>query len=407
MKNKNESVKELERGKDYISKYVDVIMIDRKGNHGDSGFIDGRFEKNISCSKPIEWREATVEEVIEAFRKHLNHRFGEDWRTMKIKERHPGSNPHLHINDGSWDVEIYKEYDGWNVWNKNGLIYCNGIWVERLEEVEESKIHIKDAIKENTVIHCETEEEAERILGMAHELGYKWWIGKNYENNTEWRICKSTMCYDLFNGSYRDYGYSKENNYTIIPSAQIADFEEKKSTDWTPPPEDIESMNKKEKEKEIIKKYKLKKWYPSLPKSLTVGDIVSPWRIDSEYYHVPHDRNETIYKEEVENNPGFWELIEEEKTKPLFITDDGVEVFDRDTIVYNVRNNSFEKIEISAVYLNKHDFEHKVFFHKSNADKYIWQNKRVFSYEDFQRWGCLHYESEVTIRELAKKRSKE
>ena len=89
---------------------------------------------------------------------------------------------------------------------------------------------------------------------------------------------------------------------------------------------------------------------------------------------------------EVENNPDFWELIEEEKTKPLFITDDGVEVFDRDTIVYNVRNNSFEKIEISAVYLNKHDFEHKVFAHESNADEYIWRNKRLFSYNDIEKF---------------------
>lgn len=92
---------------------------------------------------------------------------------------------------------------------------------QSVEKLEEPKIHIKKAIKENTVIHCETEQEANRILGMAHELGYKWWTGKNYENNTEWNIYKSKMCYDLFGGSYSHYDYFKNKNYTIIPSTQI------------------------------------------------------------------------------------------------------------------------------------------------------------------------------------------
>ncbi|MFA7628739.1 MAG: hypothetical protein WCY37_05040 [Candidatus Dojkabacteria bacterium] len=109
-------------------------------------------------------------------------------------------------------------------------------------EKELEKIHIKDAIKENTVVHCETEKEAERILGMAHELGYKWWTGKSYKNNTEWYIYKSKMCYDLLEGSYSDYYYFKNKNYTIIPSTQIEDSEEAKSSDWTPAPEEIEEM---------------------------------------------------------------------------------------------------------------------------------------------------------------------
>lgn len=90
-------------------------------------------------------------------------------------------------------------------------------------------MNIKEAIKEKTVIHCETEEEANRILGMAHELGYEWHTGENYKDNTERDSYKSTTCYYLFNGPYSDYDYSKEKNHTIIPSTQIADFEEKKS----------------------------------------------------------------------------------------------------------------------------------------------------------------------------------
>ncbi len=133
---KNESVKKLEIGKDYISK-DGLIVIDRIGVSVSRGFDGNDFEYNLFCLSPYRWSEATEEEVIEAFRKHLVYRYGEDWETMKIEERHPDSTPV--INDGSWSVDIYKTYNGWNVWNVNGLLYCNGIWVERLEEPENKK----------------------------------------------------------------------------------------------------------------------------------------------------------------------------------------------------------------------------------------------------------------------------
>ena len=133
MKQQNESVKKLEVGKDYISVlYSKFIVIDRAGDFDNKGFYEDLYKKDIPCTNYESWREATEAEVIEAFEKHLVHRYGKDWETMKIKERHPSSP--LDINDGSWGVEITKLFDGWAVWNENGILYCNGIWVERLEE---------------------------------------------------------------------------------------------------------------------------------------------------------------------------------------------------------------------------------------------------------------------------------
>ena len=149
-------MKKLKVGKDYIClSDNNLIVIDRGGNANNNGFNGVYFYKTLNCAAELNWREAIEQEVIEAFRKHLVYRYGEDWETMKIKDRHPDSI--FRINDGSWSVDIAKLADGWAVWNKNGLLYRNGIWVERLEE--EPKIHIKKAIKENTVIHCETELE--------------------------------------------------------------------------------------------------------------------------------------------------------------------------------------------------------------------------------------------------------
>ena len=247
MKQQNESVEKLEVGKDYVNMlYSKLIVIDRAGDFDNKGFYDDLYKKNAPCDNCKTCREATKEEVIEAFEKHLVYRYGKDWRTMKIKEAHPESI--LKINKGSWEVEIAKNSNGWNVYNVNGLLYYNGIWVERLEE--EPRTYIKEAIKENTVIHCKTKQEAERILGMAHELGYKWYIGENYENNTEWNCYKSTTCYYLFDGSFTDYNYFKIRNYNIIPSTQIADLEKKKTPNWTPFPEDVDAMNKKEEASE-------------------------------------------------------------------------------------------------------------------------------------------------------------
>ena len=131
----NESVKKLEIGKDYINVHDNnLIVIDRVGSFDNKGFYEDLYKKDIPCTNCGTWREATEEEVIEAFRRHLVHRYGEDWETMKIKEKHPFS--YLGINNVFWNVKIFKDIDGWNVWNENGLLYCDGIWVERLEDIE-------------------------------------------------------------------------------------------------------------------------------------------------------------------------------------------------------------------------------------------------------------------------------
>lgn len=268
MKKENESVKKLEVGKDYVNAHDnDVVVIDRLSDILNKGFEHLVYKNYMSCSDTSNWREATESEVVEAFEKHLVYRYGEDWKTMKIKEKHPNSN--RGINGSSYEMLILKlRHNGWVVYNQNGMLYCNGIWVERLEE---PKIHIKEAIKANTVVHCETEEEAERILGMAHELGYKWHTGENYENYTEWNIYKSAMCYYLFDGSYSDCGYFKKNDYTITPSTLIADLKIKE-TDWTTPPKDFEYKKIKISSNANKKRYEVIKTIFSDFKQLSLGD---------------------------------------------------------------------------------------------------------------------------------------
>ena len=167
MKQQNESVKKLEVGKDYVNVHDNsVIVIDRVSDMINRGFEGEEYKNYLSCSNHSNWREATKEEVIEAFKRHLVYRYGKDWETMKIKEM----NPHQGwgLNDGSWNVEISKEDDGWNVWNENGILYFNGIWVERLEEEEEPKKSTDCSPLLEAIREIKKELASETQIGGSH-----------------------------------------------------------------------------------------------------------------------------------------------------------------------------------------------------------------------------------------------
>ena len=131
-----------------------------------------------------------------------------------------------------------------------------------------------------------------------------------------------------------------------------------------------------------MKHYKLKKWYPSLKQDWSKGDVAE-W-FDGYYWNKGKVILNGLSKNEVENNPDFWGLIEEEK--PLFVTEDGVELFYLYQTVYLIRPKTFIKQKSDLGYFSTNDLDNnKVFFHESNADEYIWKNKRVFSYEDMMK----------------------
>lgn len=92
--------------------------------------------------------------------------------------------------------------------------------------------------------------------------------------------------------------------------------------------------------------------------------------------------------------------IEEKESKPLFITEDGEKHFDKD-FAYGINTHNLSKTFDNE--WRRDDLpNYKVFKHESNADEYIWRNKKVFSYEDFMKWGNVPYER--VIKQLAMER---
>ena len=95
--------------------------------------------------------------------------------------------------------------------------------------------------------------------------------------------------------------------------------------------------------------------------------------------------------------------IEEEKPKPLFITDDGVEVFNEETTVYCI-TRGHNKHEENYRSMRKIESYLKVFFHESSADEYIWRNKPLFSYQDIIEHAYNNPKYRSFIEKLAKER---
>ena len=74
---------------------------------------------------------------------------------------------------------------------------------------------------ENTVVHCPTEELANKILKIAHDNGYKWCSGYSYISRNNWEHYKENTCYNIVKGTYCDKEYSLDRHYTIISAKQF------------------------------------------------------------------------------------------------------------------------------------------------------------------------------------------
>lgn len=64
-------------------------------------------------------------------------------------------------------------------------------------------------ISENTVVHCTTEELANEVLKIAHNLGYKWKGGDSYLKDNYWRFNNVDTCYNLHRGKMDSIDYYK------------------------------------------------------------------------------------------------------------------------------------------------------------------------------------------------------
>lgn len=69
--------------------------------------------------------------------------------------------------------------------------------------------------KENIVVHCKTEEEANDFCREMHKHGMRWNEGRSYLEKTEYYVFKEATCYSG-SGNYCYYDYYKRIGYIIL-----------------------------------------------------------------------------------------------------------------------------------------------------------------------------------------------
>jgi uncharacterized membrane protein len=82
-------------------------------------------------------------------------------------------------------------------------------------------------IRENTVVHCPTEELANEVLSLAHKLGYKWSTGIEYVEENCWSVYKKDTCYNLIEGSFALIRYYESQRKTIITAEEFIKLHKK------------------------------------------------------------------------------------------------------------------------------------------------------------------------------------
>lgn len=66
------------------------------------------------------------------------------------------------------------------------------------------------------VMHCKTQIEATSFTAHLTSIGKTWNGGGSYIHNNHWRDNEEDTCYDFNMGMYCNFGYFKDNDYTIL-----------------------------------------------------------------------------------------------------------------------------------------------------------------------------------------------
>jgi hypothetical protein len=85
---------------------------------------------------------------------------------------------------------------------------------------KESKLVLK-GIDDTTVIHCLTQEEANKVTALAQKAGLTWVNGKQYDTGNKWDIRGSKTCYFLTEGLAHSVDYFKEEKFKIMPANEF------------------------------------------------------------------------------------------------------------------------------------------------------------------------------------------
>jgi len=82
-------------------------------------------------------------------------------------------------------------------------------------------INWKELFEGRNVFHCESEELANKLLNIAHDLGYKWRNKNLFTECNAWENYKENTCYNIKSGGFCEKKYYQQNDYNIINAKEL------------------------------------------------------------------------------------------------------------------------------------------------------------------------------------------
>lgn len=92
------------------------------------------------------------------------------------------------------------------------------------------KFNKNEIVKKNTVVHCETEQEAIELLTWACSVGLTWNFGISYLEHTHYDTYTNTTCYNLNDGTFSGLCHFKNEGYNIIKFKDLKDLKDTEMT---------------------------------------------------------------------------------------------------------------------------------------------------------------------------------
>jgi len=129
-----------------------------------------------------------------------------------------------------------------------------------MKEATNSKKLVLKGLDENTVIHCQTQEEANKVTALANKASLTWVNGKPYEaNGNKWDVRGVKTCYLLSEGVIHSIDYFKNENYKIISAEEFIKLNSKPKVPNVPlTPEQLEfNLDRLAAESDIVFKKQL------------------------------------------------------------------------------------------------------------------------------------------------------
>src|SRR5680860_653726 len=118
----------LEVGKSYRLKKGPCVVICKRNKYNSYGIQADKWSNEIKCSVPEEWQEIPESEAIELLERECVRWGGEGWKDAKVVCLY---SPEGNLSNTGKYITSITTYE---IWNKNGCIFKDGVWAEKLEE---------------------------------------------------------------------------------------------------------------------------------------------------------------------------------------------------------------------------------------------------------------------------------